>query len=103
MFLNPSHTARTRASVLLLCLALAACALLACGTEGARAQSRPWAWQNPLPQGNAISAVRFAADGLNGWAVGAEGVVLRTRNGGFRWEEQKTPASVTLYGLFVKD
>ena len=64
---------------------------------------RGWQWQNPLPQGNSISAIRFSADKKRGWAVGSNGVVLTTNNGGFEWEEQQSPANTTLYGLYVKD
>jgi hypothetical protein len=46
-----------RATVALVALAcVVACAV------AASAQTRGWVWQNPLPQGNAINAVRFAAD-----------------------------------------
>src|SRR5918911_577209 len=68
-----------------------------------RAQVRGWLWQNPLPQGNAIYAVRFASDKRHGWAVGSDGAVLRTYDGGFEWEAQSAPVVTTLYGLFVKD
>ena len=99
MSVRPQTTARVRAW--LLCLA---CAAVCVAGSGAAAQAeRAWAWQNPLPQGNAIHAVRFAADKLSGWAVGADGVILHTSDGGFRWEEQKTPAPVPLYGLYVRD
>src|SRR3712207_2523593 len=86
-----------------LCLACAlvcAAALTAAAQGGAQ---RPWEWQNPLPQGNAIYAVRFAADKKTGWAVGADGVVLRATDGGDRWEEQHSGVAAPLYGLFVKD
>src|SRR5918911_5069311 len=90
-----------RARAWLLCLA---CAGVCAAGAGAAAQAeRAGAWQNPLPQGNAINAVRFAADKLTGWAVGADGVILHTSDGGFRWEAQKTPAVVPLYGLYVRD
>ena len=71
----------------------------------ARAQDamRGWQWQNPLPQGNSINSIKFAPDKRHGWAVGSNGVVLTTDNGGFEWEEQVSPAQTTLYGLYVKD
>ncbi|MGI9167727.1 MAG: WD40/YVTN/BNR-like repeat-containing protein, partial [Pyrinomonadaceae bacterium] len=56
-----------------------------------------------MPQGNSINAVRFAGDKRHGWAVGADGAILRTQNGGFEWEEQESPANTTLYGLYVRD
>ena len=65
--------------------------------------NRGWEWQNPLPQGNSINCVRFAPDKLHGWAVGADGVILRTRDGGFSWEAQTARGAVARYGLFVFD
>ncbi|MEJ7618548.1 MAG: YCF48-related protein, partial [Pyrinomonadaceae bacterium] len=67
------------------------------------AQSRGWLWQNPRPQGNMLYAVRFAADHLRGWAVGADGVILHTVDGGFSWASQKSPAATALYGVCVLD
>jgi photosystem II stability/assembly factor-like uncharacterized protein len=58
----------------------------------ASGQTRGWLWQNPLPQGNAINAVRFAADKRHGWAVGSNGTILRTEDGGFSWEAQPGPS-----------
>src|SRR4028119_2174632 len=69
----------------------------------AAAQTRGWLWQNPLPQGNAIHALRFAADKQHGWAIGSDGAILRTEDGGYEWEAQRAPVQTTLYGLFVKD
>src|ERR687890_553584 len=45
----------------------------------------------------------FAADKRTGWAVGADGVILHTTDGGFRWEEQHAQTPVPLYGLYVRD
>src|SRR5688500_14770620 len=100
MSARPQKTARSLAW--LLCLAGALACAWAAGDVGAQAE-RAWVWQNPLPQGNAIYAVRFAADKRTGWAVGADGVILHTSDGGFRWEEQRAPTPVPLYGLFVRD
>src|SRR3954453_10975772 len=77
--------------------------LLVAPAVRAQEQARGWQWQNPLPQGNSINAIRFAADKKRGWAVGANGVVLTTNNGGFEWEEQESPTDPTLYGMYVKD
>jgi len=73
--------------------------------DAARAQNfdRGWEWQNPLPQGNAISAVRFANDKRHGWAVGANGVILYTADGGFEWTSQHTRLVASLNGLYVFD
>ncbi|HYW71382.1 MAG TPA: YCF48-related protein, partial [Pyrinomonadaceae bacterium] len=68
-----------------------------------QSRGRGWEWQNPLPQGNAISAIRFAGDQLHGWAIGADGVILYTTDGGFRWETQPTRLVNALNGLYVFD
>src|SRR5437763_11189971 len=110
MSANAQTTARARAWLLCLagvavCACVVMCACVVVCVRGAAAQEaeRVWLWQNPLPQGNAIYAVRFAADKHTGWAVGADGVILHTTDGGFRWEEQHALTPVPLYGLFVKD
>src|SRR5437763_13314632 len=97
-------TARARAWLLCrACVAVCACVVVCVRIVAAQQAERVWLWQNPLPQGNAIYAVRFAADKQTGWAVGADGVILHTLDGGFRWEEQHALTPVPLYGLFVKD
>ena len=42
-----------------------------------------WAWQNPLPQGNALNEVAFT-DAGHGWAVGDGGTILATAGGSRR-------------------
>lgn len=42
-----------------------------------------WFWGNPLPQGNDLNAVAFA--GARGYAVGGDGTVLRSDDGGATW------------------
>ena len=78
--------------------------LVICPLAGqAQDPDRGWQWQNPLPQGNSINAIRFAPNKRHGWAVGSNGVVLTTSNGGFEWQEQLSPTNTTLYGMYVKD
>ena len=60
-------------------------------------------WQNPLPQGNPLYSIHFNKDKENGFAVGADGTILRTDNGGFSWKQQLMPFDVTLSGVFVQD
>jgi hypothetical protein len=62
-----------------------------------------WVWQNPLPQGNPLYAVHFAGDKATGFAVGADGTILRTEDGGFNWQAQKSASAAALSGVFVKD
>lgn len=54
----------------------------------AGAQDGPgWRWQNPLPQGNDLNGVDFL-DADTGWAVGRNGTILRTTDGGAHWAIQ---------------
>ena len=86
-------------------VSLAAIILFGFAAPSASAQNfdRGWEWQNPLPQGNAISAVRFTSDQRHGWAVGADGVILHTTDGGFEWTSQHPRLVAALNGLYVFD
>ena len=46
--------------------------------------SQDWFWQNPLPQVNALNSVYFI-DTNTGWAVGDDGTMLKTTDGGLTW------------------
>src|SRR5687767_9332765 len=98
--ISPPLAARRSAAGLLACV----CLLIPSAAVLAQQPDRPgWQWQNPLPQGNTINSIRFAADQKHGWAVGSDGAILRTRNGGFEWDPQLSPSTTTLYGLYVRD
>ena len=43
-----------------------------------------WFWQNPLPQGNTLLDMSFVNQNL-GWAVGYNGTILKTTDGGENW------------------
>lgn len=43
-----------------------------------------WSWYNPIPQGNALNGVHFTNDNT-GWAVGEQGTIIKTTNGGSSW------------------
>ncbi|MBK8146897.1 MAG: hypothetical protein IPK58_01435 [Acidobacteria bacterium] len=84
----------------LICLALLGLAL------AAPAQTRKasgWSWQNPRPQGNSLISIHFAPDKELGFAVGSDGTILRTENGGFDWSRVAAPIDTTLAGVFVRD
>ena len=46
-----------------------------------------WEWQNPLPQGNRVDKIQFI-DSLHGWISTHSGTLLRTTDGGNKWDEQ---------------
>jgi photosystem II stability/assembly factor-like uncharacterized protein len=52
--------------------------------------SQRFVWQQPLPQGNPIRRVDFISDSV-GWAVGDNGTVMKTTNGGWDWVNQAIP------------
>src|SRR5262249_17006937 len=60
-----------------------------------------WQWQNPRPQGNPLYAVAFS-DERRGLAVGRDGTILRTDDGGQKWLSARTTVNTPLYGLAVK-
>jgi photosystem II stability/assembly factor-like uncharacterized protein len=43
-----------------------------------------WRWQNPYLQGNDLNSI--VMNGVEGWAVGDLGTVMRTANSGYDWE-----------------
>lgn len=49
----------------------------------------PLYWQNPKPTGNSLLSVDFV-DELNGWAVGRNGTIINTTNGGYTWYPQES-------------
>ncbi len=59
-----------------------------------------WFWQNPLPQGNNLSAVKFN-DNYTGWAVGSKGTILKSTNGGLNWYIQNSTVQENLSDLFI--
>ncbi|HNU07593.1 MAG TPA: YCF48-related protein, partial [Pyrinomonadaceae bacterium] len=78
----------------------------AIGSHPVAAQSRGsigWSWQNPRPQGNTLLGIAFAPDKEVGIAVGTDGTILRTENGGFDWIQATAPVGTTLSGVFVRD
>src|SRR3990172_1852344 len=61
-----------------------------------------WFWQNPLPQGNSLTAVTFI-DANIGFSVGYTGTILRTTDGGNTWESQSSGTINHLCGISFTD
>ena len=66
------------------------------------APSPEWYWQNPLPQGSPLRAVSFT-DPNTGTAVGHNGSILRTTNGGATWVSQASGTGNSLYDVSFTD
>lgn len=58
-----------------------------------------WQWQNPLPQGNSLAAVRFT-NSQSGWACGEGGTILKTTNNGGNWQVRGLPLSLFALDIF---
>jgi photosystem II stability/assembly factor-like uncharacterized protein len=61
-----------------------------------------WFRQSPLPTGNTLLGV-FFTDRNTGTAVGKNGTILRTTDGGARWVEQTSGTTSDLYSVFFTD
>jgi photosystem II stability/assembly factor-like uncharacterized protein len=64
--------------------------------------SQNWTWQNPLPQGNNLNGVCFP-DTNTGYSVGADGMILKTTNGGLNWALQNSGTTNSLVDVFFTD
>src|SRR4030095_13594927 len=65
-------------------------------------QSGWWRWQNPQPQGNPIYSIAFR-DAKRGIAVGRDGTILRTADGGTNWLVVRQVVQTPLYSLALRD
>ena len=61
-----------------------------------------WVWQNPLPQGNDLNGVAFP-DATHGWAVGDQGTILATSDGGATWSAQSSGTTAYLTAVAFAD
>ena len=68
----------------------------------AAALAAEWQWQHPLPQGNTLWNAAFA-DAYNGFAVGDDGTILATKDGGETWMLQYEGVTDNLRDIAVLD
>src|SRR6476659_8189286 len=74
---------RLAAALAVTATAIAASAIPAAASASVQVGSSGWQWGNPLPQGNTLRSISFA--GLDGYAAGDFGTLLRTTDGGTTW------------------
>jgi photosystem II stability/assembly factor-like uncharacterized protein len=86
---------------LLTSASLVSLALLLLQSSRCDAQSG-WFWQNPLPQGNDLHDVTFAAHNI-GTAVGRAGTIIRTVDGGAHWTVQYSGTTLKLTAVSFSD
>jgi photosystem II stability/assembly factor-like uncharacterized protein len=60
-----------------------------------------WAWGNPTPQGNSLAAIAFS--GELGVAVGEQGTILRTEDGGATWTSSNSLTTQPLDQVAMPD
>lgn len=58
-----------------------------------------WRWQHPYLQGNDLNSI--VMNGTTGWAVGDQGVCMRTSNSGYDWELIDLGTSVDLNCIYM--
>lgn len=61
-----------------------------------------WELQYPKPTDNDLEDVCFVDD-LNGWAVGENGTIIHTNNGGVSWDFQESGTLFSLRSVVFKD
>jgi photosystem II stability/assembly factor-like uncharacterized protein len=76
---------------------------LSAQTQKASYVDRAQASEEPESPPSPILEAVFFHDSLTGWAVGDDGVVLRTRDGGQTWAANQINFPVNLNGLFFQD
>jgi len=60
--------------------------------------SSAWHWQNPLPQGNDLTAVSCPST-VECYAVGGDGTILNTTDGGTTWRMQVSGTNEPFYSI----
>jgi photosystem II stability/assembly factor-like uncharacterized protein len=92
-----------RAFAVAVCLAalLALVALPGGATAAVSTGGTGWSWANPLPQGRDLDAVTFF--GARGVAVGADGVIVRSEDGGATWSAAPSGTETDLTEVAMPD
>ena len=64
--------------------------------------AQQWTWQNPLPQGNTITSLKFV-NATTGFGVGTAGTVIRTTDAGSTWTVLSTGLKAQLLSVYFSD
>jgi hypothetical protein len=59
-----------------------------------------WFLQNPLVNTTGLNSIKFFNESI-GWAVGNEGVIVNTTDGGESWRNQVSGTTIDLYSVFL--
>jgi photosystem II stability/assembly factor-like uncharacterized protein len=82
----------------ILVAAISATLTVATAEAAVNVGSSSWVWQNPLPQGDTLTAISCPSASTC-FAVGDLGTILVTTNGGTGWAGQVSPINQTLRGV----
>jgi photosystem II stability/assembly factor-like uncharacterized protein len=66
------------------------------------ARAEEWQWQNPTPQGSGLNDI-FMENASDGWAVGGNGTIVRTTNGGANWTVQRSCLDENYNAVWFRD
>ncbi len=72
--------------------------LLICVTINLSAQNQGWNFINPVSEGKDLISLSFYNEN-EGYAVGLNGTILHSNNGGNNWEKLESPTEHNLYGV----
>lgn len=61
-----------------------------------------WIWKNPIPTGNKLNSIEFA-DSITAYAIGNSGTILKTTDGGYKWNMQLSNTDLNLYSISIID
>jgi len=80
--------------VILIALAILAVHL---ATAATASQLDIWTWRNPVPTGNQLNSITYGESQFV--AVGADGTIVTSANGGITWDQQVVPPDISLSGV----
>ncbi len=66
-------------------------------TAATASQLDIWTWRNPVPTGNQLNSVTYGESQFV--AVGADGTIVTSANGGITWDQQVVPPTISLSGV----
>ena len=60
-----------------------------------------WEWLNPYPQGTDLWNIHFVDGSETGYALGSNGTIIKTIDGGSNWQAISSPAQPRIHGSWA--